>query len=195
MVLASLALLFLAGALLFTGCRHALAQDDASVEVVDLTRTFDSAEHRPVNGFDVAVHVADGVARPSLVVPVPARAIWSLPLPRHGLFRAFLTLDPAGAPATAVRFRLGISDNRVYEALAERTLTTEHGWTEFRADLSAYAGIKASLFYRPDRITWRLVLSTDVLGTVPVRAVWGSPAILTDVSSVKEYQTRRRQVR
>jgi hypothetical protein len=180
-------------ALCFTGCGP--APDDVSVKVVDLARTIDSAERRPAAGFDVAVHVADGVARPSIVVPVPARAIWSLPLPRHGLFRAFLTVDAAGTAAPAVRVRLGISDNRVYEGLAERTLTPGSGWTEFRADLSAYAGIQASLFYRPDRITWRLVLSTDRLGPAPARAVVGSPEILTDVSSAKEYLTRRRQIR
>lgn len=183
-------------ALLFTGCER--APSDASVKIVDLTRTFASAERRPLTGFDVAVHVADGVARPSLVVPVPARAIWSLPLPRHGLFRAFLTVDGAGAAgpaAPAVRFRLGISDNRVYEGLVEQTLTPGSGWTEFRADLSAYAGIKASLFYRPDRITWRLVLSTDRVGPAPASAVVGSPEILTDASSAKEYLTRRQQIR
>jgi hypothetical protein len=94
-----------------------------------------------------------------------------------------------------VRVRLGISDNRVYEGLAEHTLNPGTGWTEFRTDLSAYAGIKASLFYRPDRITWRLVLSTDRVGPAPATAVLGSPEILTDVSSAKEYLTRRQQMR
>jgi hypothetical protein len=166
--------------------------DAVSFTAVDLTRTLSGAERRPSTGFDVAVHVADGQPRSSIVMPVPARATWSLPLPRHGLFRAFVAVDPAGTPGTAVRFRLGISDNRVYEALADRTVTVERGWTELRADLSAYAGIKWSLFYRPDRIVWRLVLSTDALGPVPTRAMWGSPEILTDPSSAQEYMTRLR---
>lgn len=161
---------------------------------MDLTRAFPGTERRPTAGFDLVIHVADGLARPSIVMPVPARATWSLPLPRRARFLAFVAVDPAGGPATAVRFRLGVSDNRVYEGLAERTLTVERGWTELSADLSAYAGFKWSLFYRPDRIVWRIVLSTNAVGHAPARAIWGSPEILTDVSSAREYNVRRRQV-
>jgi hypothetical protein len=180
--------------LLTTGCGRPPA--DVAFRAVDLTRTLERAERRPAAGFDLTVHVADGIARPAIVMPVPARAIWSLPLPRHGVFRAFVAVDPAGAgaPATAVRFRLGISDARVYEGLADRTLTGERGWTELRADLSAFAGIKWSLFYRPDRIAWRIVLATDAVGGGPSKAVWGSPVILTDIPSAREYATRRLQV-
>jgi hypothetical protein len=185
-------ILLLCPLLLAAGCGP--RPDAITYTAVDLTRTLDSAERRPATRFDVAVRVAEGVSRPSIVMPVPARATWLLPLPRHGVFRAFVTLDPAGTPATAVRFRLGISDNRVYEGLADRTLTVERGWTEIRADLSAYAGLKWSLFYRPDRIVWRFVLSTDALGPVPTHAIWGSPEILTDVASANEYMIRRRQM-
>jgi hypothetical protein len=166
-----------------------------SVQVADLARDLDRAERRPSVGYDLAVHVADGIAHPAIMMPVPGRAIWSLPLPRHGVFRAFVTLDRAGAGESAVRFRFGVSDHRVYEGLAECTLREERGWTEFRTDLSAYAGFKWSLFYRPDRTAWRIVLATDALGSGPARAVWGSPEILTDASSAREYQTRRRQNR
>jgi hypothetical protein len=184
--------LLVSGSVGLGGCGH--TPDAVSFKSVDLTRAFAGAVRRPAAGFDLTVHVADGLARPAIVMPVPARAIWSLPLPRRGLFRAFVAVDPAGTPATAVRFRLGVSDNRVYEALADRALTVERGWTEVDADLSAYAGRKWSLFYRPDRITWRIVLSTDALGQVPVRAIWGSPEILTDLPAAKEYLARRRQM-
>jgi hypothetical protein len=178
------------------GCGHPPAA--VAFRAVELTHIYDRAQRRPAAGFDLTVHVADGIARPSIVMPVPARAIWSLPLPRRGVFRAFVAIDPAGAgagtPATAVRFRLGVGDARVYEGLADCTLTGERGWTEFRADLSAFAGIKWSLFYRPDRIAWRIVLATDVVGGGPTRAVWGSPEILTDIPSAREYATRRLRV-
>jgi hypothetical protein len=193
---------------LVTACQR--APESVAFQAVDLTRTLGAAEHRPSAGFDLTAHVADGVARPSIVMPVPARAIWSMPLPRHGLFHAFVAIDTTGAPpapaapakaSTAVRFRLGISDARVYEELTDRTVTAPSsstagapGWTELRADLSPYAGIKWSLFYRPDRITWRLVLATDAVGGGPVRAVWGSPEILTDMASAQEYEVRRRRV-
>jgi len=183
-------LLLLAPCLLGTACRRS-SDDQQPLRVVDLTRTFAGAEHRPAGGFDLAAYEANGIARPSLVMPVPARATWSLPLPRHGLFRAFVTIDTGGKPGAAVRFRLGISDDRVYEELTGSTLTDGRGWTEFRADLSAFAGIKWSLFYRPDLIRWRLVLATDQAGPVPARAVWGSPEIVTDVASSREYSARR----
>ncbi|MGH9371214.1 MAG: hypothetical protein ACRD15_06755, partial [Vicinamibacterales bacterium] len=61
--------------------------------------------------------------------------------------------------------------------------------------LSAYAGFKWSLFYRPDRITWRVVLATDAVGSGSPRAIWGSPEIVTDHRSAREYVTRRRELR
>ncbi len=138
----------------------------------------------------MSIHTADRIARPSIVMPVPARAIWSLALPRRGVFRAFVTLATDGHPSTSVRFRMGVSDDRVYEGLATCELQGEPGWTELRADLSAFAGFKWSLFYRPDRVTWRVVLSTDAIGALPARAVWGSPEVLADARSAKEYARR-----
>jgi hypothetical protein len=184
--------------LLVTACGR--APQPVAFRAVDLTRTLGAAEHRPSAGFDLTAHVADGVTRPSIVMPVPARAIWSMPLPRHGQFRASVAIAPVVpgtpvVPGAAVRFRLGISDARVYEELTDCTVTAAApGWTELRADLSAYAGIKWSLFYRPDRTTWRLVLATDAVGAGPVQAIWGSPEILTDPSSAQEYEVRRRRL-
>ena len=151
---------------------------------------FARAELRPAAGFDTTIHTADRIARPSIVMPVPGRAIWSLPLPRRAVFRAFVSLDAAGHSSAPVRFRVGVSDDRVYEGLATCELQGEPGWTELRADLSAFAGFKWSLFYRPDRVTWRVVLSTDAIGPAPARAVWGSPEVLTDTRAAKEYARR-----
>ena len=129
-------------------------------------------------------------------MPVPSRVIWSLPLPRHGRFRAFLALSAPGNPAAAIRFRFGVSDFRTYEGLTQHTITAaQPGWTDIRTDLSAYAGFKWSLFYRPDRVTWRVVLAADVVGDGPAAAVWGSPEIVTDVTGAKEYVTRRHRLR
>jgi hypothetical protein len=175
-------------------CRPSI--DEVPFQVVDLIREFERAEKRPVAGFEITSYSADGIIRPSIVMPVPSRVIWSLPLPRHGRFRAFLALSGPGNPAAAIRFRLGISDFRIYEGLAQHTITAERpGWAEFRTDLSAYAGFKWSLFYRPDYVTWRVVLATDVVGDVPATAVWGSPEIVTNVADAKEYVARRHRLR
>jgi hypothetical protein len=158
---------------------------------VDLLHEFERAEQRPPDGFARTSIVAAGSARPSIVAPAHSRATWDLPLPRHGRLRAFLAVDPASPPATAVRFRVGVSDHRIYEPVAHRTVHPADGWVEFHADLSAYAGFKWSLFYRPDRTIWRLVLATDPAAGGGAPGVWGSPEIVTDHRSAREYVARR----
>jgi hypothetical protein len=112
-------------------------------------------------------------------------------MPRHGVFRAFVAV---ASDQPSARLRVGVSDHRIYEGLAEVLLPPGGSqWIELRADLSAYAGWKWSLFYRPDRISWRLVLAADATGGAPARVIWGSPEILTDNESVQEY-VRRRQL-
>jgi hypothetical protein len=175
-------------------CRR--STDDVPFQVVDLVREFDRAEKRPSAGFQTTAYTVAGVVRPAIVVPVPSRVIWSLPLPRHGRFRAFLALSDRADPSAAIRFRFGVSDFRIYEGLAQQTITAgQRGWVDFRTDLSAYAGFKWSLFYRPDRVTWRVVLATDVVEGGPAAAVWGSPEIVTDVPAAKEYIARRHRLR
>lgn len=162
-----------------------------------MIRDFSRAEKRPLAGFEITAHQIDNVARPSIVVPVPSRIIWPLVLPRRGLWRAFVAAAPGRAdlPAEPVRLRVGISDHRIYAGLADIMLTPgTRQWTEFRTDLSTYAGWKWSLFYRPDRITWRLVLAADATGGSPAIAIWGSPEIVTDGQSAREYTERRRQL-
>ena len=64
------------------------------------------------------------------------------------------------------------------------------GWTDLRADLSAYAGWQWSIFYRPERRRWRLVLSTDAVSGVPGRGVWGGLRIDGDRAAAREHVER-----
>lgn len=128
-------------------------------------------------------------------MPVPSRITWRLPLPRHGVLRMAVARDDSrGAAAPPVRFRLGVSDHRIYEGLASVTLGGgARGWVDLHADLSAYAGRKWSLFYRPDGITWHVVLAADAVhaGEQPL-ALWGAPEIVAPADRVREYIDRRR---
>jgi hypothetical protein len=113
--------------------------------------------------------------------------IWQLRLPRRGVFHTLVALE-GGASA---RVRVGISDDRVYEERARARLTADRrDWTRLDVDLSPYAGWKWSLFYRPDWIAWRIVLSADALDRTPGRVVWGAPVITTDTDGAREYARR-----
>ena len=113
-------------------------------------------------------------------------------LPHRAQLRTYVaTHASSGTSAGGVRIRVGISDDRIYEALAEAELNPrDPRWIEIAADLSAYAGRKWSLFYRPDRITWRIVLASDSMGA-PAAVMWGTPQIVTDTESALEYSARR----
>ena len=99
----------------------------------------------------------------------------------------------AGEEAT-VDFRVGVSDERLYEALAAERVsasrTRDAGWIPVSADLSAYAGRKWSVFYRPGAKAWRLVLSTDRIAGNG-RAFWGSPGVDSDVDAAREWRSRQ----
>ncbi len=180
---------FIVFAIACSGCVP--SRDVTPVTAVDLVRQIDRAEMRPPASFELSSQERGGVVHPSIVGPAPSRIIWSLPMPQRGVFRAFVSVAPAPDRPSA-RLRIGVSDHRIYEGLAEVLLPPDgREWIELRADLSAYAGWKWSLFYRPDRTTWRLVLAADVTDGAPARVVWGSPEILTDSESVREYAARR----
>ena len=167
------------------------------MQAVNLLREFDGADKRPAAGFQIANRQIGGVSRPSLVVPVPSRLTIPLPLPRRGVLRAAAALDmPNAAGAASVRLRVGVSDDRIYEHLTDVVLTSDQRrWIDVRADLSAYAGWKWSLFYHPDRVMWRLVLAADPIDGLPTTALWGSPEIITDRDGAKEYAERRMRFR
>ena len=172
--------------ILCAACRHV---DGPPVPVVDLIREFDRAEKRPPAGFQIVDRAIDGTAHPAIVAPVPSRLTIPLPLPRRGVLRAFVALEPAGG---VVRLRVGISDDRIYERLTDLVLSSEpRSWVPLSVDLSAYAGWKWSLFYRPERVVWHLVLAADSLDGRRSAALWGSPEIVTDNSGAREYAGRR----
>ena len=177
------------------GCRHV---EETSVPVVNLLREFDRADKRPATGFELGDREIDGTSHPSIIIPVPSRLTIPLPLPRRGVLRAFVSMEPLadGAPVAPIRLRIGVSDDRIYERLTDIDLTPgRRAWTMVHTDLSAYAGRKWSLFYHPDRVMWRVVLAADAIAGVPARAVWGSPEIVTDHESAKEYFARRQRLR
>jgi hypothetical protein len=186
----------LIAALVLAGCPS--PTPSTPVRAVDLLRELDHADKRPPHGFAIAEHQLDGVVRPVIAAVVPSRLTLPLPLPRHGVFRAVVALaDPApGVRAAAVRLRIGVSDHRIYEGVTEAILRPgERTWMDIRADLSAYAGWKWSLFYRPDRTTWRVVLAADATEGVPATVFWGMPEIVTDTTSAREYSARRQRLR
>ena len=114
------------------------------------------------------------------------------------MFHAVVSLAdaPPGGSSSPVRVRLGVSDQRIYEGVSELTLPAgTRTWVDLRADLSAYAGWKWSLFYRPDSITWRVVLAADAIGGSGGTLLWGAPEILTDTQSAREYAARRQRLR
>jgi len=59
------------------------------------------------------------------------------------------------------------------------------------ADLSPFAGRKLSIFYRPDRIRWQVIIGTHILSGSPGIVYLGEPVIDTDRDGVREYMKRR----
>jgi hypothetical protein len=166
------------------------------IRVIDLLNEFGRAERRPVPGFAAPAYDVGGLTYPAAVMPVPSRITWSFPLPRRGLLRtraALASAAPGASPAPA-RFRIGVSDHRIYEGLADKVVTDRDGWVEFTVDLSAYAGWQWSLFYRPDRVTWNVVLAADAGGAGAAVVAWAAPEIVTDTKSAREYAARRRRL-
>jgi hypothetical protein len=172
-------------ALLLGGCRA--DRPSPAVPVVDFIKTFDRAEKRPPDSYTIADHLAAGTRRPAIMAPAPGRITWTLPLPRRGMFRAAV----AATTSAPVRVRLGVSDTRIYEALADVTVTESSGWSMLTADLSAYAGWKFSVFYQPERRSWNVNVSLDAIGGVPTRIALGAPEIVTDRAGAAEYTKRR----
>ncbi|HVD92316.1 MAG TPA: hypothetical protein VNC21_08545, partial [Vicinamibacterales bacterium] len=167
------------------GCRPAVSS--TPVVIVDFIKQFDRADRRPDAAFSLTDHVISGTGHAAILATAPSRLTWSLPLPRNGAFRAVVA---ATGPAP-VRVRVGVSDARIYEGLAEATLTPGSGWSTITADLSAYAGWKFSLFYQPERLAWRVNLSADAIAGAPGQVAWGSPEIVTNTADALEYLKRR----
>ena len=157
--------------------------------VVDLLKQIGHAETRPLSAtIQLGEHTFAGHSRASLVVPVPSRITWTQALPLRGVLRADAAIPDEPGPAV-VEFRLGISDDRMYETLVERQIasgdSSRQGWTPMRADLSLYAGRKFSLFYHPDRIRWRIVLAAYAVSGATGSAYWGAPGIEADEAAAR----------
>jgi hypothetical protein len=175
-------------AAVMSGCGSPRAS--APVSAVDFIKEFDGAEKRPAASAAIADHAAAGTSHPAIVAPVPSRLTWVLPIPHAAAFRAVVT----SAGATPIRVRVGVSDSRIYEELAAATIPAGSGWVTITADLSAYAGRKFSLFYRPDGQSWRVNLAADAVDGIPGRVAWGEPEIVTSSASALEYAKRRVRV-
>src|SRR5688572_25750344 len=93
--------------IVLSACR---TPDHNPVTVVDLVREFGRAEKRPAAVFQMTDHRVGEAAPPSIVAPVPSRLTWSLPLPKRGVFHAFVALPdpPAGTAAMPIRLRVGV---------------------------------------------------------------------------------------
>ena len=148
-------------------------------------RDIAGAERRAALPVDIAIRVdivgPAGDIRPSIVTQAPARVIWSTRLPSRARLETAVALvangdGQLGPGATA---RIGISDNRRYEALVtiplDSATSQPRAWHTVSIDLGAYSGWQWSLFYRPWERTWRLIFSADAMpgGTI----AWARPMI------------------
>lgn len=171
-------------------CDTADAGGRTDVRVIDLLPRFGLAERRPEHGdFSVAQHTLAGQMRASIGVPANSRLIWTTRLPRRSTLRVAAGLPPSPQPAQ-VRFRIGVSDHRIYDRLVERIVGTDdrsRGWIPLEADLRLYAGLQWSVFYRPEGRPWRLVLSTDLVSGHPVDALWADPRVEADAASARRF--------
>jgi hypothetical protein len=167
----------------------------AQVTVIDLMDRLSLAETRPVEGpFEIREVTCGDTPRPSLAVPPSSRAIWTTLLPSRAVLTAGLAVD--GPPGSAVLFRVGISDDRVYEGLASVIVRADdcgRGWTPVAVDLGDYSGLKFSLFYQPNHRTWRIVLATNLETGAAERAYWAQPGVWSDASAAHDYVNRIRR--
>ena len=174
--------------------------DRSPVQVVNLVREARDTEARPSrDAFEIGDVSLFGQSGPAIRTIAPSRLIYVLPIPLRSAFVARVALDGGvdGAPPQPLRFRVGVSDDRIYEQLADVLLRpgVQTGWTELRADLSAYAGWQWSVFYRPSERRWRLVLSTDAVTGVRARGAWGAPGLESDRAAAREHVERAARLR
>jgi hypothetical protein len=125
---------------------------------------------------------------------MPSRMIWTLRLPARGIIRAWVAVLPADETREAsAMFRIGISDHRLYEPLAQQLVTSADsmakGWILVTADVSLYGGRHWSLFHRPDSHSWRVIFNADQ-GYGAARALWGAPGIDTDSRAARAWRQR-----
>ena len=130
----------------------------------DLTHDLPSARIQPAASPDVVRRenlTEAGSSTPVLFLRAPSRLTWSARFPDHAELEGSVAIA-AGSPGVTVR--IGIADDRSFEELVRLPLAESTGaskWAPIRADLGAYSGWKWSLFYRPSRVTWSLIVAAD----------------------------------
>lgn len=164
--------------------------------MVDLIAEFDGAAKRPTAGaFAVAEIALGGDPRPAVVAPATSRITWKVgSLPRRGSLRTAVGVAPSLAGPDRATVRVGISDGRTYETLAEQAVSSHDsatGWLPLAVDLSKYAGPQWRLFYRPDARRWEIVLASQAMDGDPTAVYWAAPGIDTDRRGARRYQETR----
>lgn len=178
-----------AAALSLPGCAR---DEGARVPAIDLLKQVGNAEKRPVHGaFEVEDYSCGDVGHVSLVVPGSSRVIWRTKFPDGARFTSRVAVE--GPPGASALFRVGVSDDRIYEQLETRMVTVDEcgrAWTPIEVDLRQYSGWKFSIFYQPGRRTWRLVLGVNAGEIAPERAYWGVPQIDAGIDAVRRFYRR-----
>lgn len=148
---------------------------------IDLVALLPTAERRALAPPDTAIRAIvvsrDRADQPALVTDAPARVAFPVTMPARAHFRAEVSLK--SATGSGVTVRMGIADNRSYDELLKIAVDPPapgtDPWRAIDVDLRAYSGWQWSLFYRPSRITWKLVLNADA--TPGGSVVWLNPLI------------------
>ena len=148
---------------------------------IDLVAALPTAERRALAAPDTAIRATvvtrDRLDQPALVTAAPARVIFPVNMPARGRFRTAVALQSSAG--TGVTIRVGIADSRSYDELlrvrVEPAAPGADPWRTIDVNLGAYSGWQWSLFYRPSRITWKLILNADA--TPGGSVVWLNPLI------------------
>jgi hypothetical protein len=127
-------------------------------------------------------------------VPPASRVTWQTVLPARGRLETAAALT--GSAGASASFRIGISDDRIYETLLVRSVAVaecSERWAPMTVDLSRFAGRKLSLFYRPGKTAWRVIFGVTPEAGAPVEALWAMPAVDADRASARAFFERERE--
>ncbi len=134
---------------------------------IDLIHDLSSARRQPEGAVRADVITIGDASTPALLMPAPSRVTWPVRFSQRVNLDASvaLTADAAGAPA-GVTLRIGLSDDRWYNEILRVKIDpvaagAAPAWQPIRVDLSPFSGWKFSLFYRPSRIAWKLIVNAD----------------------------------
>jgi len=157
---------------------------------IDLLRELPRAARAPAADADRLISIAfvdrDGASKPALVMRPTSRVIWQIQMADVAELRTDIGRLPGGDPNARLSARIGVSDERLYEDYYREQLELPAAgspvWQLLVIDLSLYSGRKWSLFYRPARRAWSLVLNVQGGGDAAVALV--EPRIVSRGSEV-----------